>query len=113
MAVETEVAALVAGLDAKARRRDRLQRFIDRLMGRHRAYRALFFDGDGNLKPEALTVLKDLGRVANFGKVDPGASDTELRMNEGRRHLLLHIFDRFEMDAARLARLAQKLKETE
>lgn len=111
--VETEISALAAKAQSRADRAARLLRRIARLRTVHDAYRRVFFGDDGQLTGDAALVLRDLCALARFGKVDPGASDAELRMNEGRRHVILHLFDRFELDPDKVRLISQRLKEVD
>ncbi len=55
-----------------------------------RAYRELFLDGTGNLKPAAKTVLADLGSEAGMFKNMPPDAMT-LALYEGKKQLINHI----------------------
>lgn len=112
MPVDREVSALAASLQEQRDRETLRKRRLSGIRDRTLAYRRLFFGDDGKLRADAVIVLNDLGEAANFGRVIADASDAELRMNEGRRHLMLHIFDRFDLDGERMARLASELRET-
>lgn len=76
------------------------------------AYRRLFLDGDGNLKPDAVAVIADFSAVAQLGRaVPPHATEGEMRSHEGRRAIALHILGRMDLDGSRLRDLARKLRE--
>lgn len=82
-----------------------------RALGRQDQYRRLFCEPDGSLKADAVAVLTDLARQANFGAIDPRASDADLRANEGARRMLLHIYGRLDLGSTRLVDLARRMKE--
>jgi hypothetical protein len=65
------------------------------------------------LTPEGALVLADLGRLAGLGRARIKASDAELRMSEGQRHVVLHIIDHVRDGGRKLARLARQIRETD
>jgi hypothetical protein len=78
-----------------------------------RAYRALLLDADGELKPAALTVIEDLSRVAQLGRVVPAqVSDAHVREINGRRMIALHFIERIDLSGEKLRRLSTKLRES-
>lgn len=117
MSVDREVAALATRLldEGEVKRRAR-QKLVAKLLGRldvHDAYKAVFCDDDGKITKAGLIVLRDLGEQARFGVVDPVASDAELRMNEGRRQIVLHLFERLDLHGDRALHLSTRIRELE
>lgn len=112
MALEHEIDALAAQAGAKRR-----QRILALIKWRWRrrvvlAYRKLFVGEDGQLTPEAVIVMADIGNTARLGVVDlAAASDAELRERAGRRSLALHIIGRMDLDGSALRDLSKKLRE--
>lgn len=117
MALDGEIAALAADrIDREDRRRRKLREALRRMAGRqavHDAYRAVFCTEDGEISADALTVLHDLAATAGLGHVRPLDSDAELRMAEGRRHMMLHVFDRLDLGGERMLRLSKRIREIE
>jgi hypothetical protein len=76
-----------------------------------RAYRRLFLDPrTGELKPDAVKVLADLGHAAGLGKAyGYGADAAQLNAREGKRALLLHLFAR--LGRGKLHRIAQRMRD--
>jgi hypothetical protein len=110
--IEHEITALSARAKHTADSYSNRMRGVLAKMGWQDDYRRLFCDPiTGELKPEGEKVLADLARHANFGVIDLQASDSELRMNEGRRQLLLHIFGRIDLGSDRLVKLASSIRE--
>ena len=111
MAVDTELEALAARADQAAQeslaaRARRLRDF--RVV---RAYRDLFLDANGKLKPSAVQVIADFSAVARLGTTSNIAStEGELREYSGRRNLALHIIGRLDLDGSRLRDLARNLR---
>lgn len=109
----------VLAAEQEDRRRDVAARLARRIRivdewDKVRAYRKLFLGEDGQLKPEAVKVLADIGAVARIGMVErPGASDAELREFAGRRQLALHVLGRMDQSGVRMRDLAAKLREVE
>lgn len=75
----------------------------------NRSYRKLFFDSNGNLKPEARAVLNDLVAESGIGLASPSLGHAELAAKEGRRRMVLHIFGRFRLPANRIDNLEKFL----
>lgn len=116
MALDHEVLSLAARADAieRASLADRARHKMRRIRD-HRiisAYRRLFVEADGTLKPDAVDVIADLSAVARLGIVDgPTMSDAEMREAAGRRTMALHLIARMDLDGSRLAKLAAQLRE--
>lgn len=94
--------------------RTALQAAYDRIMGRRRAYRALFLGGpNGRLNPNAEVVLADLVRFARVhgstyrvdaqGRADPIA----MAYAEGRREVALRILAHLHVSDADLVRMQE------
>lgn len=95
------------------------QRLLARMLTKRRAYRMLFLDDKGSLKPEALIVMRDMAKFANFGKptvrvskqsgtIDPLAMATA----EGRREFFIRMFiTMLRVDDETLTRLATPQQE--
>lgn len=112
MALEHEIEALAA--QAEQKRRNRVLALL-KWRWRRRvvlAYRKIFVGPDGNLTPDAIVVLADIGNTARLGVADPvAASDGALRERVGRRSLALHIIARMDLDGAALREVSNKLRE--
>ena len=67
------------------------------------AYRRLFLDEHGQLKPEAQTVLDDLFSFARFFKTVP-AEPQALAVVEGSRQVLRHILKRVKITDSEMKR---------
>lgn len=79
-----------------------------------RAYRDLFLDEDGELKPDAVQVIADLAGVARLGIADRAVmSDAELREYAGRRAIVLHMLARLDQSGVKMRDLARKMREAE
>lgn len=65
-----------------------------------RAYRLLFFDENGELKPEALTVIDDL---CDNAKMFEAAPLELLQVAEGGRQMVRHILNRLRVSRAVLS----------
>lgn len=109
--LETEIQALAVRAERAREKLARNSRNIARRLGWQDSYRRLFCDDAGNLKADAVNVLRDLAREANFGVFDPRASEADLRMNEGSRRIMLHIFTRLDLGEQGLIHLAERMKE--
>ena len=113
-ALANEIAALAARSEGLAHRRVQRWARIKHLLGWQDDYRRVFCDpASGELTPAGKRVLADLASEANFGRFDARASDADLRMNEGSRRVVLHIFARLGLGSDRLVRLASDLREME
>lgn len=111
MAVEHEFSAMEAR--TATTRRAMRDRFL-RQSNVVQAYRRLFLNDDGDLKPEAARVLADMARVAGLGTVLPAtASDAALREREGKRGLALHVIARIDLDGNKLRELSRQIRELE
>ena len=99
------MAAVLAAEDksTKARREFR------RIMGLNRAYRRVFFDDAGNLKPDAREVLEDLIEVSQLGRASRDLELGALSELEGRRKMVLHVFGRFRLPEGRLRELQRTI----
>ncbi len=117
MALDHEIDVLGARQDmaqqAMMRRAARRMKLIV-LFNTVRAYRALFLDEQGEIRPEAVTVIGDLATKGRLGVVDdPGSSDGALREYAGRRAIVLHLLARLDLSGMRLRDLARKMREAE
>ncbi|QNQ09253.1 Bbp19 family protein [Sphingomonas alpina] len=113
MAVEHEIDALASRAEQQQLRRiyERAKRLS--LFRTIAAYRTLFLDEHGAVRPDAVAVIADFSRVAKLGVVDAsGVGDAELRERSGRRAIALHILGRLDLDGSKLRDLASKLRET-
>lgn len=112
MAADLEIEAFAARAD-DARTRTLAERW-KRVAKRNAimAYRRLFLDAEGNMKPDAVAVIADIAALAQLGRVlPPYATEGELRAFEGRRSMALHILGRMDLDGSRLRDLAKKMRE--
>lgn len=101
------IAQAARGESVKLRHRAR------KLWGMSRAYRALFFDDKGQLRPEARTVLADLCEVAAIARAAAVLDHDYLAELEGRRRVVLHIFGRFNLPLAEMDRLERDIDQME
>lgn len=115
MSIERELELLALEADAHkgmtARAREVLRFRSERQL--IHAYATVFCgsaDGEA-LTPEGAMVLADLGRLAGMGKARIMASDAELRMSEGQRHVVLHIMGQLRDGGFKLARMARRIRE--
>ncbi len=76
---------------------------IFRRFARVRAYRKLFLDDYGRLKPEAETVLDDLHDFARFFK-DAPPDPQALALTEGGRRVVRHLLKNIGATSTELAR---------
>jgi hypothetical protein len=72
----------------------------DKFIGMSRAYRDTF---DG---PQGERVLADLYPICCMGESTYKGNDTQMKINEGKRQVFLHIMAMCRADEAELARLA-------
>lgn len=93
-------AALLAALRAAAYKR------------RTDAYAACFLDATGELTPAARIVIADLCKLAGMGAAPAGLGDAALREQQGARRTVLRIMEFLRIDAAKMRRLARKVRET-
>lgn len=91
----------------------RLRRKARHLFTRTRAYRRLFFDEQGQLKPDARIVLEDLVDMAGIGKGQRELDPQVLAMAEGQRRAVLHLFGRFRLPEGRLREIQSTLQQSE
>lgn len=110
--LEMEVGALAARAQTASERvRQGVRRIMARL-GFQTHYRRVFCDPQtGELTHSAVAVLRDLAKVANFGRFDPRASDADLRTNEGARRVILHLFARLDLGSDELLNLSKRMRE--
>lgn len=108
--VSAEVLALKLAAEGTSEKALRKLRALLRL---NRAYRRLFFDQAGQLKPEAREVLTDLVEQAGIGQAVRDLDPAVLAMFEGRRRMVLHIFGRFRLPQGRIDQLERDLQPTE
>lgn len=97
-----------AAVEAEARRLARQQEGLRERLGARAAYRKLFLDEQGRLKPEAEIVIGDLARAAQMGRVLIAATDNDLREQAAKRSLILHLFARLSRRA--MEQIARKLE---
>lgn len=112
MAADLEIEAL-ASLASQTQARTIAER-VKRIAKRNTimAYRRLFLDAEGGVKPDAIDVIADIAALAQLGRVlPPYATEGELRAFEGRRSMALHILGRLDLDGTRLRDLAKKMRE--
>lgn len=109
------LASEIGALAVRAQRTgERTRAAIRRLaarLGLQDDYRRTFCDQDGRLTDSAVAVLRDLARQANFGRIDPRASDADLRTNEGARRMVLHLFARLDLGSDALLNLSERMRE--
>ncbi len=74
-----------------------------RRLNRVRAYRRLFLDDNGRLKPEAEAVLSDLYDFTRFYKTGP-ADPQALAVLEGGRQVVRHILKQTRATSQELSR---------
>lgn len=91
------------GESARLRRRSR------NLLGLTRAYRKLFFDDTGALKPESRAVLDDLVEISGIGMGQRDLDPQALALGEGMRRVVLHIFGRFRLPQRQLDQIERDL----
>lgn len=114
MAADAEIDALATLADQRRRAGMLKQMRRIREFNILSAYRRLFLDADGNLTPDAVTVLADVSKVGRLGFADTSVlSDAELRERGGRRAMALHIYGRLDLDGTRLRELAHRLREND
>lgn len=80
-----------------------LSEVVFRRIGRVRAYRRLFLDEGGRLKPEAEAVLDDLHEFARFFR-DAPPDPAALALTEGGRRVVRHILKNIGATSRELAR---------
>lgn len=93
----------------------KLRHRLKSLFGLTRAYRKLLLDENGQLKPEARTVLADLVGPQNaaIGCAVPVLDHDYLCQLEGQRRIVLHIFGRLKVSEAEAAQLEFDLEKME
>lgn len=112
VAADLEIEAMAAQADSAGKRTivEQLRRALQ-----HRtiiAYRRLFLDAEGKVRPEAVDVIADIASIAQLGRAVPTiATEGEMRAIEGRRMLALHILGRMDLDGSRLRDLSRKMRE--
>lgn len=79
----------------------------------HRAYREIFCDDEGRLKPQVGLILSDLVGAAELGHVGFGLSDAKLHELHGRKTLLIWLLDRIDRDRARTDEIHKLMKESD
>jgi len=87
----------------------RLRRQSRNLLGLTRAYRKLFFDEHGALKPEGRAVLDDLVEISGIGMGQRDLDPQALALAEGLRRMVLHIFGRFKLPQRQLDQIERDL----
>lgn len=108
--LSAEVAALTLAAQGE---RGKLRRQLRGIFGKRRAYRKLFFNPDGTLKPEGREVLLDLVETAGIGMAVPDLSHEGQTLFEGQRRLVLHVFGRFNLPEGRVDQLERDLTNLE
>lgn len=113
MAAEHEIAALAARGERSVAEaaRHRVKMMFERQ--RVRSYREVFLAADDKLTVHGRAVIADLAKISQLGRVDPRASEAELRFREGQRAIVLHMLASFDLDEAKFSRMARQLRESE
>ena len=88
---------------------------IERILKRRQAYRFLFLDAEGKLKPEAELVLEDLARFCRLHRSTSVVSMTTRQTDvpasfqaEGRREVILRVLGHLHVADADLVRLTER-----
>lgn len=105
-----EVAQLTHAAQGKSAQ---LRRKVRLLFTRTRAYRTLFFDAEGRLRPEARTVIADIIDKADLHRASLDLDPQALAELEGRRRMAMHIFGRFNVPQSQLDALERDLSDME
>jgi hypothetical protein len=113
--LEDEITGLEA-IEARARTTlaHQARKFAKLIFDRntHIAYRRMFLDEHGELRPEAVRVIADLAAHALIGVPDGvRTSDADLRDRAGRRTLFLHLMRRLDVSGVEMRKIALKLRE--
>lgn len=101
-----EVASLTLAAEGASAR---INRQIRGIYGSTRAYRELFFDADGLLRPAAKLVIEDLIDRADLHRASVDLTPQALAEMEGRRRMVMHIFGKFRLPEQRLRELERQL----
>lgn len=88
----------------------RISAVIRRMIGTHDAYRRLFLTEAGELRPDAVIVLRDLAADAGLGRAQPDLNHPDMLVREGKNRLLLRILAQLRLDHARIAKLRQQMR---
>lgn len=111
-ATAMEIGSLAVRADRVTAKMKRDAERLARALGWQDHYRRVFCDPEtGELTNSAIKVLADVSREANFGVFDPTASNDDLRMNEGSRRVILHMFARLNLGSDELLNLSRKMRE--
>lgn len=88
---------------------------IQRILNRRNAYRRLFLNEDGSLKPDAEAIIKDLAKFCRLHRsttiVSTVSRQTDVPATfqaEGRREVILRILGHLHVDDADLVRLTER-----
>lgn len=92
-----------------------MREVVERILGRRRAYRRLFLNDDGSLKPDAEAVLKDLAKFCRLHRssivISPISRQTDVPASfqaEGRQEVIHRILAHLHVDDADLFRLTER-----
>lgn len=95
-----------------------VEKQIRRVLLKRQAYRRLFMDGDGKMKPDAEVVLADLLRFCRFHQsitvVSPISRQTDVPASfqaEGRREVITRIIDHINADDSDLYKAERNIHE--
>ena len=88
---------------------------IQRILNRRNAYRRLFLNDDGSLKPDAEDIIKDLARFCRLHRSTSIVSMTTRQTDvpasfqaEGRREVILRILGHLHVSDADLVKLTER-----
>lgn len=88
---------------------------IQRILTRRRAYRRIFLNDDGSLKPDAEAVISDLARFCRLHRSTTVVSTVSRQTDvpatfqaEGRREVILRILGHLHVDDSDLVRLTER-----
>lgn len=88
---------------------------IQRILNRRNAYRRLFLNEDGTLKPDAEAVFSDLARFCRLHRSTTVVSTVSRQTDvpatfqaEGRREVILRILGHLHVDDAALVKLTER-----
>lgn len=84
---------------------------LRRTLGLHRAYRKLLLDENGELRPEARTVLIDLAERSGLTHASPELDGQVLAMREGQRRVVLHMLGQLRLPEKKVQQIERDLDE--
>lgn len=88
---------------------------LERILNRRRAYRRIFLNDDGKLKPDAEAIIADLARFCRLHRSTTVVSTVSRQTDvpatfqaEGRREVILRILGHLHVDDADLLRVTER-----